>query len=63
VVLKEEVGGLTFGEMTDFLLRKQIAKQKLPERLEVIPELPRTVTGKVQKFKLREEIAQRVREE
>ena len=63
VVLKGEVGGLNLGELTDFLLRKQIAKQKLPERLQVIPELPRTVTGKVQKFKLREEIARKVREE
>ena len=63
VVLKGEVGGLNLGELTDFLLRKQIAKQKLPERLQVIPELPRTVTGKVQKFKLREEIARKVRED
>lgn len=63
VVLRRGVRGLTLGELTDFLLQKQIAKQKLPERLQLISELPRTVTGKVQKFKLREEIARIVREE
>jgi acyl-CoA synthetase (AMP-forming)/AMP-acid ligase II len=30
--------------------------QKLPERLELRDSLPRTLTGKVEKFRLRDEI-------
>jgi cyclohexanecarboxylate-CoA ligase len=41
-------------ELTAFLLGKQLAKQKLPERLELVAELPKTQSGKVQKFRLRE---------
>ena len=33
-----------------------IAPYKLPERLELIDELPTTATGKVQKFDLRERL-------
>ena len=31
-----------------------MAQQYIPERLELVTELPRTPSGKVQKFKLRE---------
>ena len=44
----------TLPELTAFLLGKQLAKQKLPERLELVAELPKTQSGKVQKFRLRE---------
>ena len=47
---------LTLEEVTSFLKKKDIAAYKLPERVEMIDELPRTPTGKVQKFKLREDI-------
>jgi non-ribosomal peptide synthetase component E (peptide arylation enzyme) len=30
-----------------------VAKQKTPERLELVGELPRTASGKVKKFELR----------
>jgi acyl-coenzyme A synthetase/AMP-(fatty) acid ligase len=40
-----------------------IAMQKLPERLETIEALPTTLTGKVQKFVLRERIAQQLQSE
>jgi non-ribosomal peptide synthetase component E (peptide arylation enzyme) len=43
-------------ELTTFLRAKRIANQKLPERLEIREELPMTPTGKVEKFKLRDEI-------
>jgi cyclohexanecarboxylate-CoA ligase len=33
-----------------------MARQYLPERLEVVPEMPRTPSGKIQKFKLRETV-------
>ena len=35
---------------------KGVAKPYWPERLELLPELPRTPSGKVQKFKLRERL-------
>jgi cyclohexanecarboxylate-CoA ligase len=33
-----------------------MATQYLPERLELVEALPRTLTGKIQKFKLREQL-------
>ena len=44
----------TLQDLAQFLLSKQLAKQKLPERLEIVAELPKTQSGKVQKFRLRE---------
>jgi cyclohexanecarboxylate-CoA ligase len=41
-------------EMTRFLEQEKLAKQYLPERLVILEDLPRTPSGKVQKFKLRE---------
>ena len=32
----------------------KVAKQYWPERVEVVAELPRTASGKMQKFKLKE---------
>src|SRR6516165_8605695 len=48
--------GETFSrnEMVRFLEQEKIARQYLPERLEIVEDLPRTPSGKVQKFKLRE---------
>jgi cyclohexanecarboxylate-CoA ligase len=43
-----------FAEMIEFLEGQKLAKQYLPERLEIVADLPRTPSGKVQKFKLRE---------
>jgi cyclohexanecarboxylate-CoA ligase len=51
------------GELTDFLRGHELAVQKLPERLELVGELPRNPTGKVQKFKLRELIRAKMAEE
>lgn len=45
---------LSFDEMVGFLQDQKIARQYLPERLEIVDDLPRTPSGKVQKFKLRE---------
>jgi cyclohexanecarboxylate-CoA ligase len=45
------------GELTGFLRSSGIAVQKLPERLEIVAELPKTLSGKVQKFRLRQQIA------
>ena len=48
---------LTLAEVSDYLLAHGLAIQKVPERLEIVPELPMTATGKVQKHVLRADIA------
>ena len=45
---------LDFESMQRYLEEKQVAKQYWPERLEIIDEMPRTPSGKIQKFRLRE---------
>jgi cyclohexanecarboxylate-CoA ligase len=45
------------GSLRDHLLDLGFARFKLPERLELRPELPRTASGKIQKAPLREEVA------
>jgi acyl-CoA synthetase (AMP-forming)/AMP-acid ligase II len=47
---------LAFADMTRFLAEKGVAKQYCPERLELLAELPRTASGKIQKFRLREQL-------
>jgi len=44
-------------EMKAFLDEKGVARQYWPERLEVVSELPRTASGKIQKFQLRARLA------
>jgi acyl-CoA synthetase (AMP-forming)/AMP-acid ligase II len=50
--------GLT--EVRDYLLEQGLAIQKAPERLEIVPELPMTATGKIQKHILRADIAAKI---
>ena len=45
---------LSLQDVTDYLLEHKFTRQYLPEYLEVLDELPRTPSGKIQKFKLRE---------
>lgn len=45
---------LTFTDMVCFLKEAGTATPYLPERLEIIDEMPRTASGKMQKFRLRE---------
>jgi cyclohexanecarboxylate-CoA ligase len=49
---------LTFDEMTAYLLQQQLAKQYLPERLEIVSAFPMTPSGKIQKYQLRQRIAE-----
>jgi cyclohexanecarboxylate-CoA ligase len=53
VTLRPEVAGLTIDEMRTFLGEKGVARQYWPERLEIFDELPRTASGKIQKFQIR----------
>ena len=55
---------LTFDEMTLFLLGKQVAKYKLPERLEIVDSFPYSGDGqKVMKRKLAEEVITKLKAE
>ena len=53
----------TFGEMVAYLLEQQLAKQYLPERLEVVSEFPMTPSGKIQKYVLRQRMTEQVAQE
>ena len=46
--------------LTTFLDDHHLARQKYPERVEIVTELPKTASGKVQKFVLREDIAKKL---
>jgi acyl-CoA synthetase (AMP-forming)/AMP-acid ligase II len=49
----------TLEEIRAHLARVDLARQKWPESLEVVDELPRTASGKVKKFELRETLRRR----
>ena len=46
--------GMTLQELTGFLIARKLARQYLPERLLIVPDLPKTASGKVQKYILRD---------
>ncbi|MBV8217717.1 MAG: AMP-binding protein, partial [Solirubrobacterales bacterium] len=48
------VGELEFDVMLEYLDSHRVSKTYWPERLELVPSLPRTPSGKIQKFLLRE---------
>jgi 2,3-dihydroxybenzoate-AMP ligase len=54
---------LSLKELVEFLLAKEIAKFKLPERLEVVSEFPVSTFGKVSKKTLAEMIAKKLEAE
>jgi non-ribosomal peptide synthetase component E (peptide arylation enzyme) len=51
---KPSVEGFTMDAMRAFLAEKGVARQYWPERLELLPELPSTASGKIRKVELRE---------
>jgi cyclohexanecarboxylate-CoA ligase len=57
-VIPKDGESLTFDGMSAYLREQKMAVQYIPERLEVVSDLPRTPSGKIQKFKLREIAAQ-----
>ena len=63
LVLKDPEKGMDIKEMQSHMEANGIAKFKWPERLEFIEALPRTETGKIQKFKLREDVREKLKEE
>lgn len=63
VVLAEPSAALTLDDITAYLRAQKFATQKLPERLEVVPALPMTATGKVQKHILRADITNKLEDQ
>ncbi len=59
-VVLEPGAELDFEAMQHHLEAGNLAKPYWPERLEIVGELPRTPSGKVQKFVLRERISELV---
>ena len=57
VVTLREGHELSFDDMVAYFTSHEMARQYVPERLEVLDEMPRTPSGKIQKFRLREQLA------
>ena len=54
---------LTLKQLVDFLLAKEMAKFKLPERLETVPDFPVSTFGKVSKKALVETVTRKLEQE
>jgi 2,3-dihydroxybenzoate-AMP ligase len=54
---------LTLEELVDFLKTKEIARFKLPERLEIVPDFPLSTFGKVSKKSLVETVTKKLEQE
>ena len=61
VVIPREGQSLTLPEITAFLESHQLARHKFPERLEIVSEFPMTPSGKIQKYRLRQMVAERLK--
>jgi cyclohexanecarboxylate-CoA ligase len=53
VVLAEGAGSLSLTEVVEFCREQKLANQKIPERLEIVDQLPRNALGKILKRELR----------
>jgi cyclohexanecarboxylate-CoA ligase len=60
VVIPRKGQSLTLAEITAFLEGQQVARHKFPERLEIVSEFPMTPSGKIQKYRLRQLVAERL---
>jgi 2,3-dihydroxybenzoate-AMP ligase len=62
-VILRAAATLTLQQLVTFLMSEEIAKHKLPERLEIVDEFPLSPFGKVSKKELTERITQQLKEE
>jgi 2,3-dihydroxybenzoate-AMP ligase len=62
VILRQD-NSLTLEQLVKFLMKEEIAKHKLPERLEILDDFPLSPFGKVSKKDLTERIALRISNE
>lgn len=53
VVMRENAPPLTLPALRLFMEGKQVMRQKIPEQIEMLAQLPRNATGKVLKYELR----------
>ncbi len=60
VVIPREGQSITLGEIVAFLESRELARYKFPERLELVSEFPVTPSGKIQKYHLRQLVAERM---
>lgn len=51
---------ITQTEVADYLNQQKVSRYKIPERVEVIPEMPLNPTGKINKLKLAKDIADKL---
>jgi len=51
---------VSLAELCAYLETRQLARQKFPERLEIVSEFPMTPSGKIQKYRLRQLIKDKV---
>ena len=63
LILEDGAAALTVAGLGAFLREQGLAKYKLPERVEIVDELPLTTIGKVAKKELRERLAKGCRRE
>lgn len=59
LVMEPGAGALDLETLKPYLEENRLAKQKWPERIEVVAELPKTASGKVRKDVLRQQIKSR----
>ena len=62
-VVPQSGTSVTLADVTTLAQELGLAKQKWPERLEIVSELPMTPTGKVQRYALRELITEKLNQE
>lgn len=56
VVVTKPGHGLQMGDLVGYLKQQKVALQYIPEKLLVLDAMPTTPSGKIQKFKLREQV-------
>jgi cyclohexanecarboxylate-CoA ligase len=62
-VVPEENEEFSFDEMFEYLEEKDLTKQYFPERLELVDEFPRSVSGNIERHELRKDIADKIDKE
>jgi non-ribosomal peptide synthetase component E (peptide arylation enzyme) len=60
VIPKDEKSPPTLADLTSICDAAGLAKQKWPERVEIVTELPRTAAGKIKKYELRAQILRKL---
>jgi cyclohexanecarboxylate-CoA ligase len=61
VVIPRAGQSITLAEISAYLEEHQLARFKFPERLEIVDEFPMTPSGKIQKYRLRQLVNERIR--